>query len=1146
MIKRIYHIVHHSFYVRKWSPTFFPKYRMKILKIKKMDLCKHLSSLISIDNRGIMSFSIMLTICSLSILSACTTKKPNEIVNAEKLLPEVIDFNFHVKPILSDKCYACHGPDLSKQKANLRLDTKEGAYSALGDNDARHAIVPGNLDKSMVFERLISTDPESIMPPPSFHLKLSDLEIAIIAKWIEQGAEYKPHWSFIPLTEVKIPELSNKFKTKHPIDNFIIKRLLAENMRPSGEASKETLIRRVSFDITGLPPSLSEIDYFVQDETPDAYEKLVNRLLASDAYGERMAANWMDVARYADSDGYLDDKHREFAPWRDWVIQSFNQNMSYDKFTTLQLAGDLIPEVNQESILATAFNRLNKRNSEAGIIFEEFRVEYAADRTHTLGKAFMGLSIECARCHDHKYDPISQKDYYQLFGFFNSTFEIGSPVYGPDQTPGPSLLLSSKQEQEQITLLKNMIKAQEQIIKEIKTDDTLFEKWISEHPITVKELKENLKKSLTAHYAFDTFNTHSEKVMVSSRDGSELKAKNTTKFKTPNRLDPSLPSVITEPIIKPGISGNALFISDYNSGNLGEKIGWYERTDPFSIELWVKPDTIYPEAAILWHSEHRQLGLKGYSLTLKDNKIEFILAHSHPHNAIQVISSKKLVPKKWSRLTITYDGSSKAAGVTIYINGVNQYLITEQDNLYKTILFQYDQSLAQLGFVFNGLSFGSRDKFGPFKNGGIDELKIYDSELTPLEVLYTFNEKEALSILEKSGSEKYLKEYFFAHYDHDKNRVEKELKEIRTKENELLSGIKEIMVMGELPEPRPTYILNRGVYSEKGEQVEPGTPKSIMAFDPLLPSNRLGLSRWLFDEKNPLTARVFVNRIWQMHFGTGLVSTANDFGSQGSIPSHPALLDWLSNRFIESDWDIKALHKLILTSSTYKQKSILTKESLERDPENILLARGPRIRLPAEMIRDNALAISELLVKKIGGVSVYPYQPEGVWEPGWFYEYLQEPGEGLYRRSLYTFWKRGAPPPSMMIFDIADRDVCTVKRTISNTPLQALVLLNDPQYVEASRVLAENIIRKEKNKKQRLNAAFRITTGRMPDQKEENIINTFYDGELVNFRENKEKALAFLKTGNKKWDKNLNPTEIAALAVVVNSIMNTNEVFTKN
>ncbi|MFY0654878.1 MAG: DUF1553 domain-containing protein [Cyclobacteriaceae bacterium] len=1061
---------------------------------------------------------------------SCSSDKPDAVVKEEANLPEVIDFNFHVKPILSDKCYACHGPDMSNQKADLRLDTPEGAYALLGEDQDHSAIVPGKLNKSHAYLRMVSDDPEFAMPPPEFKVELTNKEIATIAKWIEQGAEYKPHWSFIPPEDGALPDVQDETNIEQPLDRFILARLEQEGMSLSDRASKETLIRRASFDLTGLPPTLEEINSFLEDDSADAYEKVIDRLLASKAYGERMAADWMDVSRFADSDGYLDDKHRDFSPWRDWVIKAFNENMPYDQFVTWQLAGDLIPNATQESILATAFNRLNKKTSEAGIVFEEYRVEYTADRTHTLGTAFMGLTLECARCHDHKYDPISQKDYYKLFGFFNSTDEMGTPVYGPDQTPGPALLLSSEEEQEQIKFLRNLITEREAKDEQVVSDKEKYQRWAANHKITSSVIQKSLKESLVAYYPFDKFTK-----------------KSGDKVSSPNVLSSSKPADLNRAIIKEGKFGQAVYIDDYNGGKLGDKVGWYERTDPFSIQLYIKPDTVHKEAAIIYHAEELRLGNKGYFMTLRDNRVEFVISHSWPQNAIQVITKEAVEPKEWSQITVTYDGSSKASGITIYVNGDAKEFDVDYDNLYKGILYEYNIHT----YGFQGIAFGARSKYVPFKGGGLDEIKVYNKDLTSLEVLHSFNsnlayEKMNAGDIPPSARE----EYYFARIDTERKETRSQLKETRDKENDLFNGIQEIMVMGDLAEPRPTYVLNRGVYSARGEQVEPGVPESVMEFDENLPKNRLGLTKWLFDSKNPLTARVFVNRIWQMHFGRGLVNTTEDFGSQGSLPSHPKLLDWLALQFQNSDWDIKGLHKLILTSGTYMQRSVVNDELLEKDPENVLLARGPKFRLPAEMIRDNALAISGLLVDDIGGESVYPYQPAGIWDglttKSWAYRYLQEPGDGLYRRSLYTIWKRSAPPPSMLIFDIADRGVCTVKRELSNTPLQALVLLNDPQFVEASRVLAEKLIKTNKDTTERLETAFRLVTGRKPDQFESEQLCQFFDAEFNNFETNKVDALALLNTGESSWDASLNPAEVAALGVVVNSLMNTDAGYSKN
>jgi hypothetical protein len=1074
------------------------------------------------------------TLFCLLLLTGCGAKKPAEVVLAEKEIPDLVDFNYDVKPILSDKCYACHGPDKKKQKAGLRLDTQAGAYAALKDAGSQHAIIPNDLSGSVAFARMVSDDPEKKMPPPNSNLKLSAKEIAILARWIEQGAKYKPHWSFIKPEKPQIAATKLKNWSSLPIDNFVLQRLEKEGLKPSPQASKEDLIRRASFDLTGLPPTLKEIDAFVADKSPDAYGKLIDRLLQSPAYGERMATEWMDVSRYADSDGYLDDKHREFSPWRDWVIHTFNRNMPYDKFITWQLAGDLIPDKSQESILATAFNRLNKKSSEAGIVFEEYRVEYNADRVHTVSQGILGLSVQCARCHDHKYDPISQEDYYKMFGLFNSTNEIGSPQYGPDQTPGPALLLTDTESENLLTFIDQQTSDLE---KEFKNNVTAsapaFNTWLNTTKITPESLAKTLNSGLVAYYPFDKLETNTDK-----------------KFTTPNLVNKKQPAMCNEPILRPGFRGNAYFVSDYNSVKLGNNIGWHERTEPFSVELWINPNTIYPDAGVFYHCEDIRLGYKGYSLRLADNKLQFIIAHSYPQNSIQISTLAPMPVKKWTQVTVTYDGSSKAAGAHIYINGKKAPISTDYDNLYKGILFEKD--IHTYGFA--GFTLGQRNLLIPFKDGGIDELKIYNSELTPLEVLYTNNPQEAAEVLmnaKQPVNTQYMQAFYMAHFNARNKVLKAGLKAKWDQKNEILNKTQEIMVMGDLPKPRPTYLLTRGVYNAPERQVIPGALTSVLPFDKKLPKNRLGLATWIFDKNNPLTARVFVNRIWQMHFGKGLVKTSGDFGNQGDLPSHPKVLDWLAVDFMEKGWDIKKLHKTIMMTATYKQSSVISKELAEKDPENILLARGARFRLSAEMIRDNSLAISGLLVDKLGGKSVYPYQPEGIWgelsNKSWRYNYLQEPGEGLYRRSLYTIWKRTSPPPSMLIFDAPERGECVVRRRATSTPLQALVLLNDPQHIEAARVLAEKILKETGNSpvNDKLDMSFRLITGRHPDATERGILSRFYAEELKRFRDKPGDALEYLSTGELKWDKNLRPAEIAALATVSNSIMNTDEGYTR-
>ncbi|MDF9798595.1 hypothetical protein OKW21_003858 [Catalinimonas alkaloidigena] len=1060
-----------------------------------------------------------------ALLSACQVDKPEEIMAAEALIPDKVSYNFHVKPILSDRCFACHGPDEDKREAGLRLDVAEAAFAELPENEGKHAIVAHDLADSEFYHRIISDDPEVQMPPPESNLSLSAEEKAILIRWIEQGADYKPHWAFAPAEKKPVP-VSQSSWIKNEIDAFVLRQLEEKGLSPSAEADRETLIRRLSFDLTGLPPSLEEIDAFVADTSPEAYEKLVGRLLDSPAYGERMAAHWLDVARYADSDGYLDDKHRDFSPWRDWVIEAFNQNMPYDEFVTLQLAGDLLPNATREDILPTAFNRLHKRNTEAGIVFEEYRVEYVADRTNTLGKAFLGLSLECARCHDHKYDPVSQEDYYSMFAFFNSTFESGSPVYGPDQTPGPALLLSDEKTDAQISELRQFIYQQEESLEEDK-EQKHFAQWKKAKPNLHRALAQDMQRGLQAYYPLDKF--------TELGNGKAL---------TDNLVNAQKPATLKEAVIREGIQGNAFYVSDYNSIALGEKIGWFERTEPFSLDLWVYPDTVYEEAGVFTHCEDVRLGLKGYSLYLQNNKLQFIMAHSWPQNAIELTSREALPAKAWSRITITYDGSSRAEGIRLYLNGKEAARDVVTDNLYKGILYEPNIHT----YAFRGFHLGSRDKITPMKEGGLDEIRIYERELTALEVSYLSHPEQTKEALKQGTvTEQALAEYYFARHK-DAPQVE-ELQQARNELNALMNSIPEIMVMGDLPKPRPTYLLERGSYSQPGKEVLPDTPDKIFSFPDSLPRNRLGLAKWMFAPDHPLTARVIVNRIWQLHFGKGLVKTSDDLGNQGDLPSHPELLDYLAIWLQEHEWDLKALHKLIVMSATYQQSSQVTPELLEQDPENQYLARAPRFRLPAEMIRDNALAVSGLLVEETGGESVYPYQPEGLWDElsnkSWRYPYLQTEGEGLYRRSIYTIWKRTSPPPSMLIFDMPQRGECKVRRTTTSTPLQALVLLNDPQFVEASRVLAEKVLQMDNSSlEDKLEKTFRLLTGRKPQSKETLLLQAHYKDEYDKFSKHPEDLQAYLSIGAQEV-KAEQQTELAALAVVANSIMNTNEAYTR-
>lgn len=742
---------------------------------------------------------------------------------AQEKLPDKVSYNFHIRPILSDKCFTCHGPDANKREAGLRLDLADNAYKHLKENPSAFALVPGKPEESHVFLRISSSDSSEMMPPPSSNLKLSERDIRIIEKWIRQGAAYEPHWAFVPPVKPEVPDVSDDAWPANEIDHFILRTLEDRNLSPNETADAERLLKRAALDITGLPPSLEMMDRFLTDSSPKAWEQVVDELLASPAYGERMAVYWCDVARYADSYGYQDDNLRTQWPWRDWVIHAFNTNLPYDKFITWQIAGDMLPNATLEQVLATGFNRNHKFTEEGGVIDEEYRIEYVTDKTNTVGKGILALTVECAKCHDHKYDPISQKEYFSLFAFFNNTYEKG------------------------------------------------------------------------------------------------------------------------------------------------------------------------------------------------------------------------------------YEGD-----------------ITQ-----------------------------SRPAKPPI-------LELSDKEVR--EILSFINKKDTSSLM--------------------------------------------VSVMGELDTPRTTHILDRGAYDAPTVAVAPSTPEAVYPFSDNLPQNRLGLAQWIVDEKNPLTARVFVNRIWQEFFGTGIVATSGDFGMQGELPSHPELLDWLAVDFMENDWDIKRLIRQVVMSSTYRQSAVTTPRKLERDPDNRYLSRAPRFRLSSEFVRDLVLASSGLLVRDIGGPSVKPYQPAGIWEAstsgrGLLANYRQDHGEDLYRRGLYTFIKLTVPPPSHVIFDGSNRDQCEVRRLRTNTPLQALVMLNDPTVLEAARVLAGRLLDEGTTEREKIEKAFQLIVCRKPTDAEMNVLLEYFAEEKATLAADEAKARKLLDVG--EYPKgNYEPIMHAALMQVISSIYNLEEATTRS
>jgi hypothetical protein len=1019
-----------------------------------------------------------------------------------------LDFNFEVRPILADRCFKCHGPDAKARKAKLRLDMRDSAYALRDAQAGKRAVVPNHPEQSELYRRITAKDDDDRMPPAASNLTLTDEEKELLRRWIAQGAEYKPHWAFIPVEKPAVPSVADKSQVRNPIDSFVIARLAREGLRLSPEASAETLIRRLSFDLRGLPPTLEEIDQFLTDKSPEAYERLVDKFLASPAYGEHLANDWLDLARFADTYGYQNDVQRDMSPWRDWVIRAFNQNLSYDHFILWQLAGDLLPSPTRDQVLATAFNRLHRQTNEGGSVEEEFRVEYVADRVATTGTAFLGLTLGCARCHDHKYDPVTQKDFYRMSAFFNNIDESGLYSHFTRATPSPSLLLYAAGEEAKHKALLDKIDDRKSALESVARQEVPeFASWFIEAQRSIPRPEPD------AAFALDVI----------------------TNDTTPNRFGTNSATLVDGPELEEGKLGKALKFSGDNSV-ICKGAGVFNRTSPFSFGLWLKP-TEKQERAVIFHRSRSwtDSGSRGYELLLEDGIPSFSLIHFWPGNALKVRARKELPLNQWSHLTTTYDGSSRADGVHLYLNGEPMELEVVRDNLYKDILHREEWGDADVDQV--QLTLAGRFRDSGFKNGLIDEFEVFDRCLSPGEVKLVAGQGSS------TATGKDLLRYYLQRLDEPCQAKIAELQKLRGQENRLIDDVPEIMVMKELPHRRQTYLLKRGAYDAPGEPVDPDAPEQILPFAKDLPRDRLGLAEWIIDPKNPLTARVAVNRAWRMHFGTGLVASEEDFGTQGKLPTHPALLDWLAATFMENQWNLRQLHKLIVMSATYRQSSQAGPELLAKDPDNQLLSRGPKHRLRAEEIRDNALAVSGLLSYRIGGPSVKPYQPEGLWEQsGTASHYVQDKGEGLYRRSLYTFWKRIVPPPNMLIFDALTREVCTARRETTTTPLQALVLLNDPQFVEAAREMAAGLLRQcGDNVAACVRRGFRLTTGRQPKPREQELLQQLYEDQLKRFEANPAAADQYLKIGEQPLDQTLPRPQLAATAVLASAMMNLEE-----
>ena len=1038
---------------------------------------------------------------------------------------DVIDFARDIRPILADTCYQCHGPDEQTREADFRLDFQDDMFK---DHGSGPLVIPGKPNESVLLQRILATDVEQRMPPVEADRHLSPDQIELIRKWIQQGAHWKQHWAFAPIKKSPLPSVDSWIE--NAIDSFTLSAMHEHGLAPSARASKERLIRRATLDLTGLPPTQPQIDEFLTDSAPDAYEKLIDRLLHDLRYGERQAMHWLDVARYADTNGYQTDGERHMWRWRDWVIDSFNNDQSFYDFTVEQLAGDLIPDGTTEQKLATGFNRNHRSNSEGGIVFEEYLVEYAVDRVDTTATVWLGLTMGCARCHEHKYDPITQKEFYQVMAFFNNIPERGRVIkYGNSfpmlKVPTQSMQAEMNQHATNVDKLSDeMTNKLVEIKKRMRQIGKGPKRPAGRLPIINQDLliQFDWNKSITPQqFQVEGRAVDYDVINTAEVDKELLQTKMIAGDK---------------PQYKSGVFGDALDLNEsFQLG--GGALIQFPGHQKLTLSTWIKVSGVQSGAIMSMLNPDDQRP-QGFSWKLVDNYVEVNFGPRWLDDSVRMKTKSALQGAKWHHIAFTSDGTQMARGMAIYIDGVKQEVEVMLDiftGTYKTkptLVFGGEASDNLLQAQIDNTAFYVRD--------------LSRTEIEILSVRETPQQLATLTTLTPWQQAKLLHYYLDQVDVGEGGQLYHDLQLARHRQRLHLATVPTSMVMQENKQRRKTYMLTRGQYDAPGEEVSMGIPVALAAGQEHAMQSRLELAKWIVSDDNPLTARVIVNRFWAQFFGRGIVASLENLGVQGDAPTHPELLDWLAADFRENDWNVKRLLRLIMTSATYQQDSVVTRKHLDVDVDNVWLSRAPRLRLQAEMIRDQALQVSGLLVQRIGGTSARPYQPAGLWKEIASQAYVQGSGVELYRRSMYTFWKRTVPPPTMVTFDAASREYCVLQRSRTNTPLQALALLNEVAFVEAARNLAQQMLQyKTDNDADRLRWGWRQLTARYPNKYELAVLKKMLAASRTQYKTDIESAKELIAFGESVASTEFSSEELAAFTIVANLILNLDEVINR-